>query len=91
MKYLVDFIRTILPQGLARLRFNVFWTLLALVIGLTHTGVVMALLAYKLISETVALAVLDHSLSLTVVLCVIGALFPSKKSDKKSENRTDEP
>lgn len=91
MKYLVDFIRTILPQGLAKLRFNMLWALLALVIGLTHTGVVMALLSYKLISETVALAVLDHSLSLTVVLCILGALFPSKKAGKKPENPTDEP
>jgi beta-lactamase regulating signal transducer with metallopeptidase domain len=69
------------------------WALLSLIIGLSHTGVVMALLALKLISETVALAVLDHSLSLTVVLCIIGALFPSKKfrPDKKPDDRTDQP
>ncbi|PZO89018.1 MAG: hypothetical protein DI626_00260 [Micavibrio aeruginosavorus] len=92
MKYLVDFFRTILPQGLARLRFNMVWALLSLIIGLTHTGVVMALLAFKLISETVALAVLDHSLSLTVVLCIIGALFPSKTPHaKKDPPPTDEP
>ncbi len=90
MKYLVDFFRTILPQGLARLRFNMVWALLSLVIGLTHTGVVMALLAFKLISETVALAILDHSLSLTVVLCIIGALFPSKTHAKKDPPPTDE-
>lgn len=92
MKYLVDFIRTILPQGLARLRFNSMWAFLALIIGLTHTGVVMALLSFKLISETVGLAILDHSLSLTVVLCIIGALFPSRKTRaKKHEDETDEP
>lgn len=91
MKYIAEFLRTILPQGLAKLRFNMVWALLSLVIGLTHTGVVMALLAFKLISETVALAVLDHSLSLTVVLCIIGALFPSKKAHtKKDTPPTDE-
>jgi len=86
MKYIAEFLRTILPQGLAKLRFNMVWALLSLVIGLTHTGVVMALLAFNLISETVALAVLDHSLSLTVVLCIIGALFPSKKAHTKKDN-----
>ena len=93
MKYIAEFFRTILPQGFARLRFNMVWALLSLIIGLSHTGVVMALLALKLISETVALAVLDHSLSLTVVLCILGALFPSKKSrpDKKPDDRTDQP
>ena len=93
MKYLVDFIRTILPQGLARLRFNSLWAFLALIIGLTHTGVVMALLSFKMISETVGLAILDHSLSLTVVLCIMGALFPSRgrARNKKDEDRTDEP
>lgn len=91
MKYIAEFLRTILPQGLAKLRFNAAWALLSLVIGLTHTGVVMALLALKLIPEAVALAVLDHSLSLTVVLCIIGALFPSKKSSaKKDHPPTDE-
>lgn len=85
MKYIAEFLRTILPQGLAKLRFNMVWALLSLVIGLTHTGVVMALLAFKLIPETVALAVLDHSLSLTVVLCIIGALFPSKKTHTKKD------
>lgn len=93
MKYLVEFFRTILPQGLARLRFNMAWALLSLVIGLTHTGLVMVLLAFRLISETVALAVLDHSLSLTVVLCILGALFPSKKSaqGKKPDDHSDQP
>ena len=86
MKYIAEFLRTILPQGLAKLHFNAAWALLSLVIGLTHTGVVMALLSFKLISETVALAVLDHSLSLTVVLCIIGALFPSKKPPAKKDN-----
>lgn len=92
MKYIAEFLRTILPQGLAKLRFNALWAALSLVIGLTHTGIVMALLALKMISETVALAVLDHSLSLTVVLCIIGALFPSQKHPvKKDKPPTDEP
>jgi hypothetical protein len=90
MRYLIDFLRVVLPQGLARLRLNRLWALLALFIGLAHTALVMALLAKKLISETVALAVLDHSLGLTVVLCVLGALFPSKiaKPPHKPENET---
>lgn len=82
MRYLIDFLRVVLPQGLARLRLNRLWAFLALIIGLAHTGLVMALLAKKLISETVALAVLDHSLGLTVVLCILGALFPSKAPPK---------
>lgn len=90
MKYLVEFLRTVLPQGLSRLRLNVFWASMALFVGLAHTGAIMALLALKLISETVALAVLDHSLSLTVVLCILGALFPAKRRKDKDESNTDQ-
>jgi len=79
MKYLLDFIRTALPQGLSKVRINRLWAFVSRLIGLAHTWGVVALLTAGMLSETVALAMLDYSLSLTVILCAAGSFIPNKK------------
>lgn len=82
MKYLVEFLRTILPQGLARLRINRLWAFFGLLVGLAHTGGVLALLTAGKLSEALAHAMLDYSLTLTVVLCVAGAFVPNGNKEE---------
>ncbi|MCB9990668.1 MAG: hypothetical protein H6867_04735 [Rhodospirillales bacterium] len=77
MKYLIEFLRTILPQGLAKVRINRLWAFLGLLIGSGHTWGVVALLTAGKLSENVALPMLDYSLGLTVILCVAGAFIPN--------------
>jgi hypothetical protein len=82
MKYLIEFLRTALPQGLARVRVNRFWAFLGLLVGLGHTGTALWLLVTGKLSETVALAMLDYSLGLSVILCVAAAFIPDKKKEE---------
>ena len=77
MKYLIEFLRTILPQGLSKVRVNRLWAFLGLLIGLGHTWGVVALLTAGKLSEAIALPMLDYSLGLTVILCVAGAFIPN--------------
>lgn len=82
MKYLIEFLRTALPQGLAKVRLNRLWAFFGLLVGLGHTWAVVGLLTAGMLSETVALAMLDYSLSLTFVLCVAGAFVPNGKKEE---------